>query len=260
METLPMPPQIQEFRLFLAVNIYSFLNRNRKLYKSIMISIIMGMQSISMFRDARIIDTAKEGNTMSGIAQQTGIPFPTVRRAVYAFENIGVMRSTKIGKKVFVRINRSHPIIDSMITTARWVNTVMWDPNSFVADICAKNKIDYAFVGTSKIRYTKNESRNMVQIAISKKDYVRAKKIIYERFKGIGIKITEDPRETIGNAMSMIYVKCFPVDSIKFKEHQRKTSINEIIKVRVADEKTERQAIRQSTKKDRIFVPMSVYK
>ena len=53
------------------------------------------MQSISMFRDARIIDMAKEGNTMSGIAQQTGIPFSTVRRAVYEFENIGIIKSTK---------------------------------------------------------------------------------------------------------------------------------------------------------------------
>ena len=131
----------------------------------------MSMQSISMFRDARIIDVAKEGSTMSGIAQQTGIPFPTVRRAVYAFENIGVIKSTKIGKIVIVRVNRNHPVVDPMIKTARWISTIMWDPNTFVVNICEKNNIDYAFVGTSKIKYTKNESRNMVQIAISKIRY-----------------------------------------------------------------------------------------
>ena len=83
------------------------------------------MQSISMFRDARIIDVSKEGNTMSGIAQQTGIPFQTVRRTVYAFEEIGVIKSTKVGKTVTVRINRNHPVVDSMINTAKWISTVM---------------------------------------------------------------------------------------------------------------------------------------
>ena len=219
----------------------------------------MNIQSISMFRDARIIDVAKEGNTMSGIAQQTGIPFSTVRRAVYEFENIGIIKSTKIGKTVIVRINRNHPVVDSMITTARWINTVMWDPNTFVVDICEKNKIDYAFVGTSKIKYTKNESRNMVQIAISKNDYDKAKKIIQGIFKGIGIKTTEDPRKTIGNAMSIIYIKCFPVDYIKFTEYENKTHSNEIIRIKVADEDTERKAMQNSSKEDKMFIPSLVY-
>lgn len=219
----------------------------------------MSMKSISMFRDARIIDVAKEGNTMSGIAQQTGIPFPTVRRAVYAFENIGVIKSTKIGKTVTVRINRNHPIIDSMITTARWINTVMWDPNTFVVDICEKNNIDYAFVGTSKIKYTKNESRNMVQVAISKNDYNRAKKIIQDRFKGIGIKTTEDSRKTIGNAMSIIYIKCFPVEKIKFNVYETRTDSNKIIRAKVADDDTERKAMKNSSKEDKMFIPSSMY-
>lgn len=217
------------------------------------------MQSISIFRDAKIIDAAKEGNTMSGIAQQTGIPFPTVRRAVYAFENIGVIKSTKIGKTVTVRVNKSHPVVDSMITAARWINTVMWDPNTFIVNICEKNKINYAFIGTSKMKYTKNESRNMVQIAISKSDYARAKKIIQDRFKGIGIKITEDSRKTIGNAMSVIYIKCFPAEKIKFNVYETKTSSNEIIWARVADDDTERNAMRNITKENTMFIPSFIY-
>ena len=219
----------------------------------------MSIQSISMFRDARIIDGAKEGNTMSGISHQTGIPFPTVRRAVYAFENIGIINSTKIGKTVTVRINRNHPIVDNMIKTARWINTVMWDPNTFIADICEKNKIDYAFVGTSKIKYTKNESRNMVQVAISKNDYVRAKKIIQDIFKGIGIKTTENSRKTIGNAMSIIYIKYFPVEKIKFNVYETRTSSNEIIRAKIADEDTERKAMKNSSKEDKMFIPSSIY-
>lgn len=217
------------------------------------------MQSISMFRDARIIDVSKEGNTMSGIAQQTGIPFQTVRRTVYAFEDIGVIKSTKVGKVVTVRINRNHPVVESMINTAKWINTIMWDPNSFVVNICEKNKIDYAFVGTSKIQYTKNESRNMVQIAVSKKDYVKAKKIIHHKFKSIGIETTDDSRKTIGNAMSRIYIKCFPVEKIKFNIYETRTSSDEIIMARVADDDTERNAMKKSSNEDKMFVPSSIY-
>lgn len=219
----------------------------------------MSMQSISMFKDARIIDASKEGNTMSGIAHQTGIPFATVRRTIYAFEDIGIIKSTKIGKTVFVRINKNHPIIDSMINTARWINTVMWDPNTFVARICEKNNIDYAFIGTSKIKYTKKESRNMVQIAISEKDYDRAREIIYNKFKGIRIKTTDDSRKTIGNAMSVIYIKCFPVKKIKFNIYETRTSSNEIIRAKIADDETERKAMKNSSKVDKMFIPSSMY-
>jgi len=219
----------------------------------------MNTQSISMFRDARIIDMAKEGNTMSGIAHQTGIPFPTVRRAVYAFEDIGVIKSTKIGKTVTVRINRNHPVVNSMIETARWINSIMWDPNTFIVNICEKNKIDYAFVGTSKIQYTKNESRNMVQIAIAKKDFEEAKKIIQHKFKSIGIETTEDSRKTIGNAMSIIYIKFFPVEKIKFNVYETRTDSNETIRARVADDSTERNAMKNSSKEDRMFAPSSIY-
>ncbi len=219
----------------------------------------MNTQSISMFRDARIIDMAKEGNTMSGIARQTGIPFPTVRRAVYTFEDIGVIRSTKIGKTVTVRINRNHPIVNSMIETARWINSVMWDPNTFIVNICEKNKINYAFVGTSKIQYTKNESRNMVQITIAKKDFEKTKKIIQHKFKSIGIETTEDSRKTIGNAMSIIYIKFFPVEKIKFNVYETITDSNETIRARVADDSTERNAMKNSSKEDRMLVPSAIY-
>jgi hypothetical protein len=219
----------------------------------------MKTHTISMFRDALIIDIAKEGSTMSGIAQQTGIPFATVRRAIQAYDSIGIIRSSKIGKTVTVRINKNHPIVESMINTARWVNTVIWDPNSFVVNICEKNKIDYAFVGTSKIQYTKNESRNMVQIAISKNDFVRAKKIIQDKFKEIGIKTTDDPRKTIGNAMSIIYIKCFPADKIKFNIYETQISSGEIIRARVADDSTEKQTMKNSSKEDTMFIPYSTY-
>ena len=219
----------------------------------------MSMQSISVFRDARIIDVTKEGNTISGIAQQTGIPFETVRRKVRAFENVGIIKSTKMEKIVTVRINKNHPVIDPMIKIARWVNTIMWDPNTFVSTICEKNNIDYAFVGTSKIKYTKKESRNMVQIAISEMDYSRAKEIIHDKFKEMGIKTTGDSRETIGNAMSMIYIKCFSIKKIKFNVYETKIDSGEIISARVADDDTEKIAMRNSSKEDKMFIPSSMY-
>jgi hypothetical protein len=217
----------------------------------------MMMQSIPDFRNARIIDAARQGSTMSGIAQQTGIPFPTVRRAVYAFENIGIVKVTKFGKKAIIRVtNPNHPIVNSMIVTSRWINGVIWNPDVFVARMFEKNEIDYAFVGTSRIKYTKEESRNMVQIAIPKKYYDKAKKIIKDGFNGIGIKTTEDPRETIGKAMSVVYIKCFPVDEIKYREYSTKTTdSNEMVKIKVGDENTETKAMRHGTVEDMMFVP-----
>jgi len=207
------------------------------------------------FQNARIIDAARHGSTISGIAQQTGIPFATVRRIVYAFENFGVIKATKYGKKVFVRVtNPSHPIVNSMTEEVRWINTVIWEPDIFVARIFEKHKIDYAFVGTSRIKYTRKESRNMVQIAVPKEYYNKARKIIHEVFKGIGIRITEDPRETIGNAMSVVYIKCFPVDKVRYEEYTT-TDSNEIIKIRVADEDTEKKAVQHSSIEDRMFIP-----
>ncbi len=217
------------------------------------------MQSISTCREARIIDASKEGNTISGIAHQTGIPFTTVRRTIHAFEDAEIIKYEKIGKIVTVRINKNHPIIDSMINTARWINTIMWDPNTFVAKICEKKNIDYAFIGTSKIKYTKKESRNMIQIAILERDYDKAREIIHNRFKGMGIKTTDDSRKTIGNAMSTIYIKCFPVNEIKFDIYETKTSSGEIIKARIADDDTERKAMKNSTKIDKMFIPTSMY-
>ena len=221
----------------------------------------MNIQHMPDFRNARIIDAARHGSTISGIAQQTGIPFPTVRRAVYAFENIGVIKARKHGKKVFVSVtNPSHPIVNSMIEAARWVNTVIWDPDIFVARIFGKHKIDYAFVGTSRIKYTRKESRNMVQIAVPTKHYNKAREIINKGFKGIGIRTTEDPRETIGNAMSVVYIKCFPVDKVAFEEYDAKAvDSNEIIKIRVADDYTEKKAIQHSSAEDRMFIPSTTY-
>lgn len=219
----------------------------------------MKTQTASTFRDARIIDAAKEGNTISGIAKHTGIPFATVRRAIMTYKGIGIVRSSKIGKTVTVRINQKHPVAEYMINTARWINSVTWDPNTFVADICNRYGIDYAFVGTSKIQYTKNESRNMVQIAVSKNDFVRADKIIHDKFKEIGIKTTDDIRETIGNAMSIIYIKCFPIEEVKFNVYETKTSSGEIIHAKIASENSERQAMKNSTKEDTMFISYSTY-
>jgi len=207
------------------------------------------------------MDVARQGYTISGIAHQTGIPFPTVRRIVYAFENIGVIKATKMGKKVFVRvINPNHPVVSSMVQAARWINTVIWDPDTFVARMFEKHGIEYAFVGTSRIKYIKQESRNMVQIAVPKKYYNKSKKIINEGFYGIGIKITEDPRETIGSAMSIIYIKCFPVDEVRYEEYTTTaTDSNEIIKVKVADEDTEKRAMQRGTMEDRMFIPSMIH-
>lgn len=221
------------------------------------------MQLIPDLRNARIIDVARQGSTISGIAHQTGIPFPTVRRAVYAFENIGVIKATKIGKKVFVRVtNRNHPVVKSMIESAKWINSIIWDPDTFVARMFENHNIDYAFVGTSKIKYTKNESRNMVQVAVPKKFHCKAREIISEGFNGIGIRTTEDPRQTIGNASSVVYVKCFPVDDVRYTEQiVRMADSNENIVIRIADKDTEKNAMQQGSREDMMFVPSenSVY-
>lgn len=217
----------------------------------------VNIQSVHFGNEARIIDAARRGSTISGIAHETGIPFPTVRRTVYAFQNIGVIKAEKRGKKVFVRVtSQNHPIVDSMVRAARWINAVIWDPDTFVARAFEKNNIDYAFVGTSKIKYTKKESRNMVQIAVPKDHYEKAKEIIKEAFDGIGIRITEDPRETIGNAMSVIYVKCFPVDDVRYEKYIAKTAdSNETIKIKVADKDTEKKAMQGATTTDTMFIP-----
>lgn len=221
----------------------------------------MNIQSMPDFRNARIIDVASQGSTISGIAHQTSIPFSTVRRVVYSFENIGVIKTRKRGNKVFVRVsNPNHPVVNSMIQASKWINNVIWDPDIFVARMFEKHKINYAFVGTSRVKYIKNESRNMVQIAIQKKSYNKAKKIINEGFKGIGITTTEDSRKTIGNAMSIIYIKCFPVDKIRYKEYNTHTTYSdEIIKIRVANENTEKKAMQQSSITDKTFIPHAMY-
>lgn len=220
----------------------------------------MNIQSIPIGNGARIIDAARRGSTISGIAKETGIPFPTVRRAVYTFENMGAIKTEKRGKKVFVSVTRQdHPMVDSMVRAARWINAVIWDPDTFVARTFEKNNIDYAFVGTSRIKYIRKESRNMVQIAVPKDQYEKAKRKIKEAFDGIGIRTTDDPSKTIGKAMSVIYIKCFPMDDeIRYDEYIAKTTdSHETIKIKVADEGTEKRAIQQASAKDTMFISTS---
>lgn len=215
------------------------------------------MQSMSEFRNARIIDAARHGSTISRIADETGIPFASVRRAVYAFENIGVIKAQKSGNKVFVRVtNQNHPIVSSMVGMARWITAILWEPDVFVARIFEKSEINYAFIGTSRIKYTKQESRNMVQVAVAKEHYEKAKQAIKGGFNEINVRITDDPRKTIGNATSVIYVKCFPVDEIKYEEYIVKTKdSNETIIVRIGDKDTERKAMQNATAEDKMFIP-----
>jgi hypothetical protein len=59
--------------------------------------------------------------------------------------------------------------------------------------------------------------------------------------------------------MSRIYIKCFPVEKIKFNIYETRTSSNEIIRARVADDYTERTAMKDSSNEDKMFVPSSIY-
>jgi hypothetical protein len=208
------------------------------------------------FRNARIIDSAKHGATISGIAKETQIPFATVYRIIRTFENIGFVKTNKIGKKVIVRVTKpNNPVIKSMAEYTKWISHIIWNPEIYVARIFIKNNIDYAFIGTTKIKYTRQESRNMVQIAVREEHFQKAKEIINSFFKEIRIKTTDNSREIIGNAMSIIYIKCFPVRKIKYKEYDVKADdIVEAIKVRIADDETERQAMSQATNEDIMFI------
>lgn len=158
---------------------------------------------------------------------------------------------------MFVRVtNHNHPIVNSMMGMAKWITAIIWEPDIFIARIFEKNEIDYAFIGTSKIKYTKKESRNMVQVAVSKGHYEKAKQIIKEGFNEINIRITDDPRKTIGNAMSVIYVKCFPVDEVRYEEFVAKTKdSNETIRIRIGDEDTENKAMKNAMVEDKMFIP-----
>ena len=215
---------------------------------------------ISDFRNARIIDTARHGSTISGIAKETKIPFATVYRIIRTFENIGFIKTNKIGKKVIVRVTKpNNPVIKSMIEYAKWISHVIWNPDIYIARIFVKNKIDYAFIGTTKIKYTRWESRNMVQIAVREEHFQQAKEIINSFFKEIRIETTDNARETIGSAMSIIYIKCFPVKKIKYSEYDVEADdIIEAIKVRVADDETERQAMKYATNEDVMFIPITI--
>ena len=75
----------------------------------------------------------------------------------------------------------------------------------------------------------------------------------------MGIKTTEDARKTIGNAMSIIYIKCFSVKKIKFNVYETKMASGEIITAKVADDETERKAMKNSSKEDKMFIPYSIY-
>lgn len=206
-------------------------------------------------RNARIIDAARYGSTMSGIANETGMPFASVRRAIYNFEDIGAVKTRRWSNKVFVTTNPNHPIAQYMTGVAKWITSVIWNPDIFIASIFEKNNIDYAFIGTTKIKYVRKESRNMVQIAVNKEHYEQAKKIIQKWFSRIGIKITETPNDIIGNAMSMIYVKCFPVDYVNYEEYVGTVPFsNETVKVRIADDYTEKEAMKNARRDAVIFI------
>lgn len=207
-------------------------------------------------RSARIIDAARFGSSMSGIANDTGVPFATVRRAIYNFEDMGVVKTRRWGNKVFVKVNSEHPITKSVTETAKWATSIIWNPDVFIAAIFERNNIDYAFIGTTKIKYIRKESRNMVQIAVYKEHYEKAKKIIKRWFSQIGIRITENPHDTIGNAMSMIYVKCFPVANINYQQYTETIPFsNEIGKVRIADDYTENEAMKEARREDIMCIP-----
>ncbi len=215
---------------------------------------------IQNFRDARIIASAKHGATISGIAKETKIPFATVYRIIRTFENIGFIKTDKIGKRVIVRVTRqNNSVIKSMTDTAKWIYDVIWNPDIYIAYELVKNEIDYAFIGTTKIKYTRQESRNMVQIAVRKEQFQQAKEIINSYFKKIRIETTDNARETIGNAMSIIYVKCFPAKIIKYSEYSVKVdNISQTIKVRIANNETERQAMKHATNEDIMFIPEKI--
>lgn len=183
------------------------------------------MQTISIFRDAKIVNSAKNGNTLSGIAKETGIPFQTVRRIVHALADLEVIRLLKIGKVVTVRVNKDHLLINSMNAVTQWIRNIVDDPHDFVAEICQKNKINYAFVGTSKAKYVKNQMQNKVQIAILKKDFVKGKKIINKKFANMGIKITTQKDKVNVNDI-VVSIDCFPVEKIILdKKFQTNTMI-----------------------------------
>lgn len=213
---------------------------------------------ITIFRDARIIDIAKYGATISYISKETGIPFTSVRNKVYEFENIGVIKTRKRGKKVFVSVpNPNHIIVKSMTEMAKWITDNIWNIDVFIARRFEKNNIDYAFVGITKIKYTHHELRNMIQIAVKKEHFDKAKKLIKSIFSEIDIAVTEDPRETIGKAMSVIYVKCFPVKVVKYKKYDEILyDSNEVVRVRIADNNTEKEAMRYASIEDKMFMPI----
>lgn len=212
---------------------------------------------ITDFRNARIIDMAERGATISGIAKETKIPFASVYRIIRTFENMGFIKTDKIGKKVIVRIKkRNDPVIKSMIENAKWIYNVIWNPDTEVARIFENKNIDYAFIGTTKIKYTKQESRNMVQVAVKEQQFHRAKKIVNSYFKEIGIKTTENAHDIIGNAMSIIYFKCFPVKKVRAINYYVKGNQGDDgMKVRIADDVTEKEAMKYATDKDFMFIP-----
>ena len=99
----------------------------------------------------------------------------------------------------------------------------------------------------------------MVQIAVTEEHFQQAKEIINTFFKEIRIETTENARETIGSSMSIIYIKCFPVKKIGYSEYEVEgNDIIEAIKVRIADDETERQAMKYATNEDTMFIPSTI--
>lgn len=215
----------------------------------------MYVPKITNFRTARIMDIAKQGATMSYISKETGIPFTTVRNIIHEFEDIGVIKVHEYGKKRMVRVsNTNHKIVKSMTEIARWVVENFWNIDVIIAKRFEKNNIYYAFIGVTKIKYTHNEIRNMIQVAVKKNDIVMAEKIIKNTCSEFGVKVVKDPYETIGKTKSVIYAKCFPVNNIKYTIFNAKISdSDEIVEIKIADDDTEKTAMQFASKEDKMF-------
>ncbi|ABK77514.1 hypothetical protein CENSYa_0882 [Cenarchaeum symbiosum A] len=215
----------------------------------------MERKHLGTFDEARVVTSAIYGSTISNIVKHTAISSSTVSRIVYAFEKVGIMRTHRRGRTVFVRVkDRDHPLVRALGEIAEWVSFVIWAPDVVVADVLAKHGVDYAFVGTSRAKYLRGELRNMVQVAVEKGRHADARELIQGEFRRIGIRTTEYPNETIGRATSLVYVKCFPVDNIEAYPSQTK-SWGRTVPVMVAAEKTERDAQECMSDLDLAFVP-----
>lgn len=77
-----------------------------------------------------------------------------------------------------------------------------------------------------------------------------------EKFNVNAKSLQSDSPYGISNAISIIYIKCFPVKAIKYRYYNAKANdTSEVIKARIADDETERQAMKYATNEDIMFIP-----